>query len=261
MWPILARQMSWFVGYRLHQNMKHDPTRTARLLEAVGRFGEIGAVMELYRRNYGWQGDRNKAVVRGWQAVGPKYFHLPGKVGDIKEDDGQEKLIGVAQGLEDYTDRNRAINALEDGFLDKLGAYLERAARNQGTDYARKQTTDGNIILTEAKHVEDLRRQDKDEVEGLSDEEILSRGKEKRNLSLKSYKNVRRKSDPVAEEVEAKETRRAWYVTLTEQEKTAVDLNITLDNEEETARRMGISQQRVSQLLGQALKKWHKFSR
>ncbi len=249
-WPVVTRQMSWAVGYRLRQNMEHDPTRTARLLEAVGRFTEITAVMEQYRYKYGWQGDRNKAVVLGWQAVGPKYFRLPGKVEDIREDDGQEKLIGMAQGLEGYTSKNRAIEALTDGFLGRLGAYLKRAAENEETDYQNKQKTDGNIVLTEAKHVEDFRSQDEDEDREVSDEEILSREKEKRRPSRYT----------VTEVVEAKEIMTAWYSTLTERQRTAVDLKVKLDNEGEIARRMGISQQRVSQLLGQALKKWHKFS-
>jgi DNA-directed RNA polymerase specialized sigma24 family protein len=227
--------------------------RSQKLLEAIGHHGEITATMERYRYRHGWQGDRSKAVALAWQVVAPKYFHLSPRVGDIKNDEGQEKLIGVAQGLEDYTNKNTAMVAIEDGFLGKLGAYLKRAAANQETDYRRKQITDGNIILTEARHAEDFHHADREEEEDeeQSDEKILSREKQKHHPS----------GDPVVEELEAKESSRAWYSTLTERERTAIDLKVTLDNEEEIARIMGISQQRVSQLLGQAFKKWHKFNR
>jgi RNA polymerase sigma factor (sigma-70 family) len=249
-----CKNLSWYIGRRLSQNLQHDPQRTKKLLEAIGHHGEITAIMEQYRYRYGWQGDRNKAVVLAYQVVAPRYFGLSGQIQRIREDEQQEKLIGVAEGLEDYTNKNPAIDALTDGLLGKLGTYLAKAAENQATDYARKQGTDGNIILTEAKHVADLHSQD-EEGDGDEDEvsidEVLSQEKEKRHPS----------GDPVAEEVEAKEITRAWYSTLTGQERTAVELKVTLDNEEKIARRMGISQQRVSQLLGQALKKWHKFNR
>ena len=250
---IACRNISWYVGYRLSQNLQYDPQRTKKLLEAIGHHGEITATMERYRYRHGWQGDRSKAVALAWQVVAPKYFQLSPRVGDIKNDEGQEKLIGVAQGLEDYTNKNTAMVAIEDGFLGKLGAYLKRAAANQETDYRRKQITDGNIILTEARHAEDFHHADREEEEDeeQSDEKILSREKQKHHPS----------GDPVVEELEAKESSRAWYSTLTERERTAIDLKVTLDNEEEIARIMGISQQRVSQLLGQAFKKWHKFNR
>ena len=135
--------------------------------------------MEQYRFRHDWGGDRNGAIDLGWQALAPKYFGMSSKLKDIIKDEDQEKLIGVAQGLENYTNKNRAIDALEDGFLGKLGAYLKKAAENQETDYYRKQTTDGNRVLTEAVHAEDLRHPDNEEDEKLSDDEILSREKEK----------------------------------------------------------------------------------
>jgi len=250
-WPIAWQRLSWYLGHRLQLNLESDPERINRLLEAISRHKEIAAVLEQYRYRYGWQGDRNKAINLGWQAVAPKCFGLSRKVEDIKEDEEQEKLIGVAQGLEDYTNKNPAIVAIQDGFLGKLQAYLKKAAKNQELDYWRKQETNGNRILTKAKHAEDLCSQDEDGDKELSDKEILSREKEEYHSSR----------DPVAEEVEAKEISIAWYSHLTEQERTAIDLKVALDNEEEIALRMGISQQRVSQLLGQAQKKWPKFNR
>jgi len=248
-WPIFARQMSWFVGYRLCQNLEHDPARVTRLLGAIGRFGEITAAMEQYRYRYGWQGDRDKAVVLGWQAVAPKCFRLSGQIERITEDEQQEKQIGVAEGLEDYTNKNPAIDALTDGFLGKLGAYLAKAAENQATDYARKQDTDGNRALTEAKHAEDLRHADrKDDVE-LTEEEILSREKEKYYPSR----------DSIAEELESKETIEEWYNSLTEREKTVVNLKSANYTEAKIADITGISQQRVSQLLQQSLEKYQRL--
>lgn len=186
MWPIVTRQIAWLVGYRLYQNLKRDPARVSRLLEAMDRFGEITAAMEQYRCNYGWQGDRDKATRLVWQAVAPSFLHpsktaksslvakrrersveqaqllranyLSGNLDDIHDDGAQERLIGTAQGLRDYTNKNRAIEALTDGLLGKLRAYLKRAAENEEEDYVRKQLAEGNRVSTEAKHAEDLRR-------------------------------------------------------------------------------------------------------
>lgn len=278
MWPIFTRQMAWTVGYRLYQNLKQDPTRTSRLLEAMGRFGEIAAAMEQYRCNHGWQGDRDKATRLVWQAVAPSFLHasktikstqtaehkehsveqaqalrstyLSGNLEDIHDDAAQERLIGTAQGLGDYTKRNRAIEVLTDGLLGKLRAYLKRAAENEEEDYSRKQRTEGNRVLTEAKHVEDLCRADLEEDKEQTDDNVLSQEKQKRQTS----------ADPVAEEVEAKDAIRTWYGILTEQERKVMDLKVTTGNEQDVARMMGISHQRVSQLLSQARRKWSRFS-
>jgi len=249
MWPLLTRQMSWYVGYRLRQNMEYDPARTARLLEAVGRHKEIAAVFEQYRNRYDWGGDTTKAIRLGWQAVAPKYFQLPGKVEDIKEDDGQEKLIGMAEGLQDYAGKNPAIDGLTDGFLGKLAAYLAKAAKNQETDYLRKQTTDGNRILSEALHAEDFAHADAEEEEEESDEEILSRLKEKYCPS----------GDSVAEAPERKETLEEWWRELTEKERTAATLMDRFENQQKVAEVMGISQPAVSQLLWEAFRKYSKI--
>ena len=176
-----------------------------RLLEAIGRHREVAAVMEQYRFRHDWGGDRDSAIDSGWQALAPKYFGMSEKLKGIKKDEDEEKLIGVAQGLENYTKKNRAIDALEDSFLGKLGAYLKKAAQNQETDYYRKQTTDGNRVLTEAVSAEDLRHPDNDEDEELSDDEILSREKEKRYSSRNS----------IVEWIEFKETIKEWYASLT----------------------------------------------
>lgn len=84
-------------------------------------------------------------------------------------------------------------------------------------------------------HAEDLRHLGREEDEELSDDEIISREKEKYCPSR----------DLVAEEVEAKENYKIWYGSLTEQDKTAVDLSQRY-NQREIAEQMGISQQRVS---------------
>ncbi len=59
---ILSRDMSWSIGYRLRQNLRNDPQRMHRLLEAIGRHGEIAAVMEQYRFRHDWGGDRDGAI-------------------------------------------------------------------------------------------------------------------------------------------------------------------------------------------------------
>ena len=243
---VAGRNMSWYIGYRLSQNLQYDPQRTTGLLEAINHHKEIPAVFEQYRYGHSWGGDRTKAIRLAWQAVAPKYFGLPGKVEDIELDEEQEKLIGVAQGLEDYTDKNRAIEALSDGFLGRLGAYLKKAAENQETDYVRKQMTDGNRALTEAKHAADLRHPDSDEE--LSDDEILSRETEKCPLSR----------DPVLEGLELRETLREWWKELTEKERTAVTLMESFENQQKVAAAMGISQPAVSQLLNTT---WGKYKK
>jgi len=248
---ILSRNMSWSIGYRLRQNLHNDPQRMHRLLEAIGRHREVAAVMEQYRFRHDWGGDRDLAIDLGWQALAPKYFGMSEKLKGIKKDEDEEKLIGVAQGLENYTKKNRAIDALEDSFLGKLGAYLKKAAQNQETDYYRKQTTDGNRVLTEAVSAEDLRHPDNDEDEELSDDEILSREKEKRYSSRNS----------IVEWIEFKETIKEWYASLTKREKTAIDLKSADYTETEIADKMGIGHQRVSQLLHQSMRKYQKIKK
>jgi len=61
--PHAFRWLSWYVGRRLYLNLQYDPQRTTKLLGAVHRHKEIPAAFELYRYNYGWQGDRDKAVL------------------------------------------------------------------------------------------------------------------------------------------------------------------------------------------------------
>ena len=247
---IMCRQISWHIGRRLNRNLQQHPQETSRLLEAMGHHNEIMAAMEQYRYRYGWQGDRNKAIELGWQTVARKYFLLSGKVERIKEDPDQERLIGLAEGLNDYTGKNSAIVAIQDGLLGKLGAYLKKAAENQEKDYHKKQMTDGNIALTEAKHAEDIRPQDQEGEKDmmLSDKEILSEEKEKYWPSV----------DPVADQLESREKYDTWYHSLTKQEKTVAGLKGHGYGQEEIAGQMGISQQRVSQLLEQA---WRKFKK
>lgn len=246
---IAGRNMSWYIGHRLSQNLQRDAQRTITLLEAINHHKEIPGVFEQYRYRHCWGGDRTKAIRLSWQAVAPRYFGLSGQIEHIREDKHQEKLIGVAEGLENYADKNRAIEALTDGFLGRLGAYLKRAAEGQEKDYARKQMTDGNRALTEAKHAEDLRQRDKEEDERLSDDEILSREREKHYPSR----------DSVVEELESKETIEEWYNSLTEREKTVTNLKSAAYQEVEIAKMIGISQQRVSELLQQSLTKYQKL--
>ena len=127
-----------------------------------------------------------------------------------------------------------------------VGSYLAKAAKNKEISYYRKQYTDGNRALTEAEHVADHRTPDEDE---LPEDEILSRLKERHHPS----------GDPVLQEVEAEENSIAWHGSLTERENTAVNLAAKFDTEEEIAEEMGISQQRVSQLMKQALRKRRKI--
>jgi hypothetical protein len=206
---VACRHMSWYIGYRLSLNLRHDPQRTNRLLEAINHHKEIPAVFEQYRYGHCWGGDSTKAIRLAWQAVAPKYFHFSGKEEDIHGDEWQEKFIGVAQGLESYTNKNRAADALSDGFLGRLGAYLKTAAENQAKDYVRKQKTD---VLTKAMRAEDLCHREEDSE--LIDEEILSREKEKYYPSR----------DPIAEELESRERIEEWYNSLTESEKTVTNL-------------------------------------
>lgn len=247
--PAAFRLISWFVGHRLRQNMEYNRQKIKALFEAINSHKEIEAAVEQYHYKYAWQGDRNNAALLAWQALAPRYFHLSPKIEKIYEDENQEKLIGMQQGLEQYVDERPAIVALEDGLLGKLGAYLNMAAKNEQTDYIRKQITDGNRVLTEGEHANDLRYPDNEEDEELPDEEILSREKEKRHPS----------KDAIAEELEFKEMLSTWHSLLTESEKTATNLKATGYTQVEIARMMGISQQRASQVIGSALAKYFKI--
>jgi len=219
------------------------------VLEAIGSHKEIDASMEQYKFMHGWGGDRNRAVALVWQSVAPKLFGLSGQIPTVSgnerqewEEDQQLKLIGLADGLETYCRKNPVFVGLMDGVSGGVRSYLAKAAKNKEINYYREQYTDGNKALTEAEHVADHRTPEEDE---LPEDEILSRLKERHHPS----------GDPVLQEVEANESSVAWYESLTEKEKTVVNLRLYGYSEEEIAREMGISQQRVSQLLKQALRK------
>lgn len=244
--PRAFRGLSWYVGRRLQLNLQNDPQRTERLLKIMDQYKEIGAAFEMYRYKYGWHGDQNDAVILGWQAISPKHFNFSRRVEDIHEEERQEQLIGVAEGLEDYVYKNPAIGALEEGFLGKLGAYLVKAANNNKVSYNRKKMTNGNRVLTEAKHAEDLYHQDMIEGDELSEEEILSIVKEK----LYPLK------DPILEDLVYRETLEEWNQALTDKQRTAVKLMYRFGNQKEAADVMGISQPAMSQLLSEA---WSKF--
>ncbi len=252
---IACRNISWYIGRRLSRNLQYNPQRTNTLLEAISWHKEIPAVMEQYRHKYDWQGDRTKAIELSWQAVAPTFLYpskrvkdihkieaqerlvaraqaqkvpyLSGRMEDINEDEVQLRLIGLAKGLEDYTTKNPSIQALTEGLLGKLRAYLKTAAENEEIDYLRKQETEGNIALTKAKHASDLRSTDEEEDE-LLDEKILSREKEKYCPSR----------DPIVEEIESKETVEEWYNSLTESQKTITNLKSAGYTEAEIARMM-----------------------
>jgi RNA polymerase sigma factor (sigma-70 family) len=236
-----SRLISWFIGQRLRQNMEYNPQSVKALLEAINLHKEIAAAVEQYRYKYGWQGDRNKAVVLGWQAMAPKYFRLSPNIENIYEDENQEMLIGMQQGIEQYVDKRPAIVAVKDGLRGKLGAYLKRAAENERTDYIRKQVTKGNRVQTRGKHLSDLHYPDNEE-----NEDMLSRAAERLHPS----------GDGAAKALESKEMFSAWFSSLTESEKTAASLKSDDYKQVEIAEIMGISQQRVSQLLRSALTKY-----
>jgi DNA-directed RNA polymerase specialized sigma24 family protein len=247
--PVVFRIISWSIGYRLRQNMQCNPQKVKALFEAINSHKEIEAALEQYRYKHAWQGDRNKATVLAWQALAPKYFHLSTKIENIDEDEDQERLIGMQQGLEQYVDKNPAIVALVDGLLGRLGAYLRKAAENERRDYIRNQVADGNKVQTEGEHISDLRCADSEEDEELPDEEILSREKEKHRPSRNA----------VVEELEFEEMVGDWHKLLTEGEKTATNLKSDGYTQLEIARMMGISQQRVAQLLASAWAKYFKI--
>ncbi len=100
-------------------------------------------------------------------------------------------------------------------------------------------------------HAESLRHPDSEQDENLSDDEILSREKEKCHSSR----------DSLIEETESKETIKEWYASLTKREKTAVALKSAGYTETKIAGKMGIGHQRVSQLLHQSLRKYQKIKK
>jgi len=223
--------------------MEYNRQNVKALLEAINSHKEIEAAVEQYHYKYAWQGDRNKAAVLAWQAMAPKYFHVSSKIENIHEDENQERLIGMQQGLEQYVDKRPAIRALKDGLRGRFGAYLKRAAENEQIDYIRKQVTDGNRVQTKGQHISDLRYADNEE------DEILSRQKEKLHPS----------KDALVEELESKEMLSAWRSLLTQREEKATQLKLDGYREVEIAKMMGISQQRVSQLLRSASAKYLKI--
>jgi len=241
--PAGSRLISWFIGQRLRQNMEYNRQNVKALLEAINSHKEIEAAVEQYHYKYAWQGDRNKAAVLAWQAMAPKYFHVSSKIENIHEDENQERLIGMQQGLEQYVDKRPAIRALKDGLRGRFGAYLKRAAENEQIDYIRKQVTDGNRVQTKGQHISDLRYADNEE------DEILSRQKEKLHPS----------KDALVEELESKEMLSAWRSLLTKREEQAMQLKLDGYREVEIAKMMGISQQRASQLLRSASAKYLKI--
>jgi len=245
--PRVFQTIAWYIGYKFHCYAVSHPQRVREVLEAVEARSEIEAFTQQYKFLYGWAEDGNNAIRLAWQAVARKYFLLDGRANSIHRDEDQEKLVGVASGLKTYCDKNWAMVALLDGVSGGLGAYLAKAAKNRETDYVRRLVNEGNKVLTEAKHVADYRTKEEDPER--SDEEILSELSEKLHPS----------SDPTADQVETKETFVAWLRSLTEEELTVVNLRSIGKSEEEIAEEMGISQPRVSQLLGQSWRKYQKI--
>ncbi len=251
--PFAFQWLAWYLGYCFRQRLQNDPPRAKRVLEAIGKHSEVDAVMEQYKFVHGWGGDRDRAIVLAWEPIGREIFRMNGQIPTVSGDEEQEweedqqlKLIGIADGLETYCRRNPAYVGLMDGVSGGVRSYLAKAAENKELSYYRKQNKD---LLAEAKHASDFRTPDDEKAEELSDDEILSRLRERYHPS----------ADPVVQEVEAKESAVAWYASLTEKEKTAVSLAAELDTEEEIAAEMGISQQRVSQLLKQTWRKYRKL--
>jgi RNA polymerase sigma factor (sigma-70 family) len=239
--------VAWLLGYRLRSYVMSHPGRANDVLKALSSRGEVEAAIEEYRWLHGWAGDRSDAVRLGWQALSRKCFRLSPNVDKISEPEDEEKLVGLASGLETYCRDNPAIVSLLDGVSGGLGAYLAKAAKNRESDYLKNLKTDGNRVLTEAKHADDYRSEEEDEER--SDDEILSEIGEKFHPA----------GDPTADQVEAKEPIAAWLRSLTEEERTVVNLKSIGKSQKEIADEMAISQPRVSQLLRQAWTKYQKF--
>ncbi len=123
--------------------------------------------------------------------------------------------------------------------------------KNDIQDHIRYETT-AKRDIRKLVHAGDLRsRDDGGEEDERSDDEILSSEQEK-HLSSENQ---------VVELVEAKENWTSWMATLSEKEKIAVKFKMAEDSEAQIAQKMGISQQRVSQLISQARKKRQKIIR
>lgn len=246
---------AWYLGYCFRQRLEMNPAGAQRLLKAIGARCEVDAAIQEYLWQHGWDGDRNAAVTLAWKSVAPKYFSTSGVIpvaGDDRskawDDPEQERLIGVASGLETYCRTTPAINALVGGASGALGAYLAKAGKNKEASHYRSQLTIGNAALTEAVPAADFDDTRGREAFDLSDDDLLSSRLEPSALQ----------ANPVAEEFEAKEKAKAWRDSLTPRELMACRLKSADFSEKEIAGQMGIGQQRVSQLLIQARRKWDK---
>ncbi|NQT72446.1 MAG: hypothetical protein HQ553_06700 [Chloroflexi bacterium] len=246
-WPIVWQRLSWYMGYRLRLNLQSNPERTRRLLEGLDTHREVTAVMEQFRCEHGWGGDRDNAVRLAWQAVAPK--SAPAQIEGITRDEDEERLIGIAQGLQDYVGNHRAMDTLTEGYSGRLRAYLGTAGNNEQKDANRKRQSKRAKVLTDAIHPEGLRPSGAEMDNQQHQEEILSRLDEKYHPQ----------GDPVLESLVSKEKFEEWITSLTDRERRAVELTDRFENQQRVAEAMEIGQQRVSQLLTQALRKWSKI--
>jgi len=251
--PLIFQTMAGYLGYSFASYMASHPEEVAGVLGALKKRGEVEAAVEQYRWLYGWGGDRSAAVKKAWSAVAPKHFRLSSRIEDIQQDEDQQKLIGMASGLADYCLNQPAVTALLDGVSGRLKSYLATAALNEERDRQRHLRTKGNRAITEARHAADFCSED-DGTGGekaLLDDEILSR--------LKEIFQPQR--DSLAEEVEANETLDTWWQSLSEQQRDMVKLADNGYSQEEIAQKMGLSQQRVSQVLVEAEEKFKKLKK
>jgi DNA-directed RNA polymerase specialized sigma24 family protein len=253
--PETLANLAWYLGYCFRYHLQQHPSQTKSVLDVIKRRGEIDALMEQYRWIHGWGGDRDQGIAKAWRSVAPRFFRISGNVEDIKEDADQERLIGVAHGLEGYCRRNPAAVGLMDGAAGGLKRLLAKAGRDQEMSWERKQLSIGNKALTDAYHPEAGNatpdKNPPDEIVGnLGDDGIF-------NL-LQEYPAD---GDEILNEVVTKERCNEWLSKLTQRERTAVELMLRMKTQQDVAKAMGIGQPQVSQLLSNARRKFVKTPR
>jgi len=251
--PLVFKNIAGYIGYSFASHMASHPEQVAEVFGTLKNHNELEAAMEQYLWMYGWGGDRSAALKKCWQVMASKHFGVNSRIEAIHRDENQQKLIGMASGLESYCDQRSALTALLDGISGGLESYMARAAQNEELDYKKGLQSSGNKVLTEARHVADFCSEDSRDGEDKcqTDDEILSR------LGIK----FQVQGDSLAEKLEVDDILDAWWQSITQQQQDIVKLMNNGDNQCEIACKLGLSQQRVSQILSQVKRKLVEFKK
>lgn len=135
------RQLAWQIGLQLRHTLMTHPERARAILAAVQNSPEAHALTEQYNADYGWGGNCNRVIIILYDLTGPRAAGFPAKrqpaMQDIHKDQDEVELIGLLEGVQDYTRKKTAAEALAGAIGGVFIPYLRGARRHQRASYVR----------------------------------------------------------------------------------------------------------------------------